>query len=47
MKYYIDYTDREGDLCHVWIEANSKEQAIERAEDEYWDIEKIINVRRK
>lgn len=47
MKYYIDYTDREGDLCHIWIEANSKEHAIEKAEDEYWDMENIISIKRK
>ena len=40
MKYYIDYTDKEGDLCHIWVEANSKEQAIDKAEDER-EIDKI------
>lgn len=44
--YYIDYYDKSGDLTHIWVEANSKDEAIDMAHDEYWDIEEIVNVRR-
>lgn len=44
MKYYIDYIDKDGDLCHVWVTAISEEEAINQVEQEYWDIENIISV---
>ena len=45
-KYYIDYTDKEGDLCHVWVNADSKEDAKCQAKSEYWDIDEIISIHR-
>jgi len=45
MKYYIDYTDKSGDLSHIWVNANSKSEAISEAQHEYWDIDEIISVR--
>lgn len=44
MKYYIDYIDKDGDLCHVWVTATSEEEAINQVEQEYWDIENIISI---
>lgn len=45
-KYYVDYTDRSGDLCHIWVEASSKSDAESEARQEYWDIDEIISVRK-
>ena len=44
-RWYIDYEDRSGDLCHIWVEAYDRQDAIERAKCEYWDIANIISVR--
>ena len=45
MVYYIDYiSSTDNDVCHVWTEANSKEQAIDNIKSEYWDIKEIIEV---
>lgn len=44
-RWYIDYEDKSGDLCHIWIEAYDRQDAIERAKCEYWDIVNIISVR--
>ena len=27
-KFFVDYLDKGGDYCHVWVEANSKDDAI-------------------
>lgn len=43
-KFYVDYIDSDDDLCHIWVEANSKEEAIREAKREYWDIKNIIDV---
>jgi cytidylate kinase len=43
-KFYVDYIDTNDDLCHIWVEANSKEEAIREAKREYWDIKNIIDV---
>ena len=43
-RWYIDYCDKSGDLCHVWVEACGKEDAIQTAKSEYWDIDRIIQV---
>lgn len=43
-KFYIDYICTDDDLCHIWVEANSKEEAIRSAKREYWDIKSIISV---
>lgn len=44
-KYFIDYIANDDDLCHVWIEADSKLDAINKVKAEYWDIKEIIDVR--
>ena len=44
-RWYIDYEDRSGDLCHIWVEAYDKQAAIENAKHEYWDIANIISVK--
>lgn len=42
MKYYIIYyTTKSGDHSKVWVNAKSKEDAIQQAEREYWDIANI------
>ena len=43
-KYYIDYMSKEGDLCHVWVNASSKQDAESQAKREYWDIDEIISI---
>lgn len=43
--YIIDYiSSTDGDVCHVWTNASSKEEAIDYVRSEYWDIEEIVNV---
>ena len=44
-RWYIDYEDKSGDLCHIWVKAYDKQDAIEAAKVEYWDIANIISVR--
>lgn len=44
MKWVIDYLDSEGDLCHVWVEADCKEEAEQEAQREYWDIDTILYI---
>jgi len=44
MKYYVDYEDKGGDLCHVWVNAEYSYDAETTARNEYWDIDEIISV---
>lgn len=44
-KYYVDYIDTSDDLCHVWVEASSKEDAKRQVKHEYWDIKDIIRIK--
>lgn len=46
-RWYIDYEDRSGDLCHIWVEAYDEQDAIENAKHEYWDIVNIISVKKE
>ena len=46
-RWYIDYEDRSGDLCHIWVEAYDEQDAIENAKQEYWDIVNIISVKKE
>ena len=46
MKYYVSYEDRGGDLCNVWVNADSKEDAIRQVKHEYWDVSEILSVHR-
>lgn len=43
-RWYCDYEDKHGDLCHVWCEADSKEEARSYFMSEYWDIKEIISI---
>lgn len=43
-RYYVDYMDKSDDLCHVWVEADSKEEARSEVESEYWDIKEILDI---
>ena len=44
-KWIIKYTDASGDLSGVWVEANTAEEAMDKAYREYWDIEDIVMVK--
>ena len=46
-RWYIDYEDKLGDLCHIWVEAYDEQDAIENAKHEYWDIVNIISVKKE
>jgi len=46
MTYYVDYQDKSGDLCHVWVDAESSYDAEAQVRNEYWDIDQIIDVHR-
>lgn len=46
-KWYVDYETKDGDLCHVWVVAFTKEEAEEKALDEYHDIDEIISISKK
>ena len=43
-EFKVSYTDKEGDLSHVRVEAYDSNGAKESAKREYWDIENIIQV---
>ena len=46
-RWYIDYENKSGDLCHIWVEAYNEQDAIENAKHEYWDIVNIISVKKE
>lgn len=41
-KWYITYKSSDGDIARIWLTASSKNQAIQEAKREYWDIKEII-----
>lgn len=43
-RYVVRYTDVEGDVSAVCVEAESVEDAKIQARNDYWDIKGIINV---
>ena len=43
--FTITYRDFEGDVCHVSIEARTKEDAKIQLKREYGDVNEIISVR--
>lgn len=43
-KYIIRYTDKEGDLTKVWVEASSVQDAKQQVLREYWDINNIVSI---
>lgn len=44
-KFYIDYYDKSGDLCHIWVNASNKAEAESEARSEWWDIAEIVSIR--
>lgn len=47
MKWRITYEDKHHDTTHVWVTADSKENAEIVARNEYWDIERILLIEKK
>ncbi len=45
-KYIIEYVTTEGDTCRVWVEAESADEAVYKAKQEYWDIKMVIGARK-
>ena len=43
-KFHVDYIDKSDDLYHVWVNAIGEDDPIERVEQEYWDIKRIVQV---
>lgn len=43
-KYVVRYYDTAGDYSKCWVEVSSKKEAIKRAKEDYWDIDKISSV---
>lgn len=46
-KYVIRYTTQDGDLCGCWVEADTREEAIDRAYEEHWNINEVLTVTRQ
>lgn len=44
-KWIVKYTDANGDLSSVWVEAKTAAEAKDIAYREYWDIEDIVMVK--
>ena len=42
--WIIQYETLWGDITSVWIEANTKEAAIDSVYDEYWDIYRVVSI---
>lgn len=42
--WQIDYTAKDGDLCHIHCYARSKEDAIDYLYSEYLDVQEVIQV---
>ena len=42
--FIITYLDNEGDLCHVHLEAFTKEDARVQVRQEYWNVNEIISI---
>ena len=43
MDWKIYYKPKGDDLASVWVSADSREEAIQKAKHEYCDIEEIIS----
>lgn len=43
-RFTVYYHDKYGDLSHVWVEAENREDAIFQVKHEYWDCEEILSV---
>lgn len=44
-RWMVKYTDANGDLSSVWVEAETREEAKRTAYREYWDIEDIVLIK--
>ena len=44
-KWIVKYTDANGDLSSVWVEAETPAEAKNIAYREYWDIEDVVMVK--
>ena len=42
--FKVSYISLEGDLCHVTIEAYTKEEARIQLKQEYWDVREIVRI---
>lgn len=42
-RWIIKYTDKYDDLSSVWVEASSREDAINQVKREYWDVADIVD----
>jgi len=45
-KYYIDYIDNDGDLCHVSVWADNAAEAENLARVDYRDIRDLLYTRK-
>lgn len=43
-QYIVKYNSTRGDLCSVWISAESREDAKRKVRSEYWDIKDIVMI---
>lgn len=43
--WIIKYNDANGDLGSVWVEAETRDEAKQKAYREYWDIEDILTIK--
>lgn len=43
-QYIVKYNSTRGDLCSVWINAESREDAKRKVNSEYWDIKDIVMI---
>lgn len=43
-KYEVKYVDKHDDLCTIWVNADSTDEARMSAKSEYWDIKEILMV---
>ena len=42
--FKVSYISLEGELCHVTVEAYTKEDARVQLKREYWDVREIVRV---
>jgi type II secretory pathway component PulF len=42
--FKVSYISLEGDLCHVTVEAYTKEDARIQLKREYWDVREIVRI---
>ena len=42
--FFVTYSDTDGDLCHVRVEAFDSKDAERQTRFEYWNVEEIISI---